>query len=461
MRILVADDEAPIRDWFKYVVAGYDKSDWVVQTASSGDDAYNKIINYSPDIVFVDIKMPGMDGITMIERLKDRGQSCVFIILTNHAEFSYAQRAVSIGVYDYILKSDITADSIYSKLCDIQDALAGAQPNNHLHRFNFVELCKQPQLLCEKVHEQLTINPDNSCCVVLSTDKQQESYLSILLEATLDVIVGDYDDYVLMICFQPSRWESIFRAQDVDSNNSISVGVSGFFDGTSKLLEQINSSITALSYRFVDGSDAVYYYDELSCYSKMDSGEVYKNLSKLLNEISFSSLSSARKSTFEFLSQFEKIHPSQISLLKKICLKIYGTLEDRYVQEAIDIDDIAELIKQPVTFDGYHKSINEIFDRLENGQAQNSSSSIDTAIRYIQQNYDQPISLKTLSGLVFLSPEYFCRLFKNKVGVSFSTYLTTYRLDKAKHLLISTDLKISEIAGQVNIVIVCQYYYMI
>ncbi len=276
--------------------------------------------------------------------------------------------------------------------------------------------------------------------------------LSIINEA-IDVVVGDFGDYVLLVCSQSPKWEMIFRSEDITRHTGMCVGVSMFFEDIGEIIQQINNAITALSYKFISGTDAVYYYDELKKNKKIDSAEEYKELSNLLNSISFSPPVSAKKSTLEFLLRFVAVHPSNIALAKKICSKIYGTLEDRYIHE-IETDDngIEHIIKQPQSISEYRDTVSELFDRLsiQNSEKETDLNSIDTAVRYIKQNYERPISLKTLSGLVFLSPEYFCRLFKNKTGVSFSAYLTTYRLDKAKQLLTSTDLKISEIATRVG-----------
>ena len=71
MKILIADDEAPIRDWFAYVltqkVPGLKAQ---VETAAGGLEALEKMEKDPPDVVFADIKMPGLDGIEVLRRLR-------------------------------------------------------------------------------------------------------------------------------------------------------------------------------------------------------------------------------------------------------------------------------------------------------------------------------------------------------------------------------------------------------
>ena len=129
MKILIADDEAPIRDWFAYVltqkVPGLKAQ---VETAAGGLEALEKMAEGPPDVVFADIKMPGLDGIGLIERAKEQFPRTVFVILTNHAEFTFAKRAVGLGVYDYLLKSEITARKVAQTLADIQKSFFTAVP---------------------------------------------------------------------------------------------------------------------------------------------------------------------------------------------------------------------------------------------------------------------------------------------------------------------------------------------
>ena len=72
---------------------------------------------------------------------------------------------------------------------------------------------------------------------------------------------------------------------------------------------------------------------------------------------------------------------------------------------------------------------------------------IQTAIKYIHLNYQKPIQLKDVADLVYLSPSYFSRLFKEETGLNFVEYLTNYRQEKAKHLLKITTMPIETIAN--------------
>lgn len=78
------------------------------------------------------------------------------------------------------------------------------------------------------------------------------------------------------------------------------------------------------------------------------------------------------------------------------------------------------------------------------------SQSVRDAIRYIHNNYNRDISLNEVAQYIYRSPEYLSRLFKSETGEKFSSYLMSYRLNKARDMLINTDMKIYEIAYAVG-----------
>ncbi len=101
MSIMVVDDEAIVREslfhWFK-------KYGHVVETASSGFEALEKLEKYPFQLLFVDIKMPGMDGIELLEKVKTEYPDTLVIIITAYGSIESAVKAMRIGATDYLLK---------------------------------------------------------------------------------------------------------------------------------------------------------------------------------------------------------------------------------------------------------------------------------------------------------------------------------------------------------------------
>ena len=101
MSIMVVDDEKIVREslFFWFEKAGY-----TVDTASSGFEALEKLETYPFDIMFVDIKMPGMDGIQLLEKIKTEYPDTDVIIITAYGSIESAIKAMKTGASDYLLK---------------------------------------------------------------------------------------------------------------------------------------------------------------------------------------------------------------------------------------------------------------------------------------------------------------------------------------------------------------------
>ena len=104
LKLLIADDERIIRetifhliDWKKYDIE-------VIGLCQNGLEAYDMILDESPDIVLTDIRMPGMGGLELIQKLSQTDLYIQFIILSGYGEFEYAKEAMKYGVKHYLLK---------------------------------------------------------------------------------------------------------------------------------------------------------------------------------------------------------------------------------------------------------------------------------------------------------------------------------------------------------------------
>jgi len=115
-KVVLIDDEHIIVDGLKKVVKWADYGCEVVGTAEDAAMGAELIRRVNPDIVFTDIRMPGVSGLAMLAGLRSEFPDMLVTVLTGYSDFSYAQEAIRLGVTRYILKP--------SKMDEINEAIA-------------------------------------------------------------------------------------------------------------------------------------------------------------------------------------------------------------------------------------------------------------------------------------------------------------------------------------------------
>lgn len=168
-KVLIADDEPIIREGLRYSVNWMNFHMEVVDEAEDGEEAIEKAILHSIDILLVDINMPIANGLKVIKSVKAQLPDCRVIIITGYDEFKYAQEAVRLHVTDYLLKpveleqlNDILANmhrdlENVKKQTDLLRTTA-KQINKNLYTLK-IEFCREwisDKLSREEIVEQLS-----------------------------------------------------------------------------------------------------------------------------------------------------------------------------------------------------------------------------------------------------------------------------------------------------------------
>lgn len=169
-RLLIADDEPKIRrrlsqmiDWSAFGVE-------VVAFADNGRQALEKALEAHVDLCMVDVRMPGMNGLEMIQQLKQVKPGIICIIVSGHDEFEYAQRAVSLNVFDYLLKpikSDVLERTVARAVQELEARRRfeelRAQSMELLHRRlwvlreDFLREILSGMLSAEEIHQRMDL----------------------------------------------------------------------------------------------------------------------------------------------------------------------------------------------------------------------------------------------------------------------------------------------------------------
>ncbi|MCR4636481.1 MAG: response regulator [Butyrivibrio sp.] len=143
-KVVIVDDEPLIVEGLRKIV------DWdmyncvVVGTASSGKEGIELVRSHNPDILFTDIRMPGMDGLSMIAALRSEYRDMHVVILTGYRDFEYAREALNLGVFRFLLKPsrmkelNEAMDSMTARLNESMDNEEDDSINDNTSANNFV-----------------------------------------------------------------------------------------------------------------------------------------------------------------------------------------------------------------------------------------------------------------------------------------------------------------------------------
>ncbi len=143
-KVLIVDDEPVIAEGLKKIV-DWEKYNCVVAgTASSGKEGLDMVEKCQPDIVFTDIRMPGMDGLTMIAALRSQHRNLQVIILTGYRDFDYAREALNLGVFRYLVKPskmkelDEAMESLSERLSNVAKEPQESPEDDNTSANNFI-----------------------------------------------------------------------------------------------------------------------------------------------------------------------------------------------------------------------------------------------------------------------------------------------------------------------------------
>jgi len=122
MTILIADDDKNIRFTLKSMLFDILGEATSIEEARNGSEFVDKCMENPPDVAFVDIQMPELDGISAVARAKKYAAATRFVILTGYSNFEYARKCVPLGVLDYVLKP-VDSDTLRTILKKAQEEI--------------------------------------------------------------------------------------------------------------------------------------------------------------------------------------------------------------------------------------------------------------------------------------------------------------------------------------------------
>lgn len=451
IKLLIADDEKTIRETISSLIDWESMGIEVVGLCQNGLEAYNMIVDVGPDIVLTDLKMPGMDGLELIEKIYESDRNTQFIILSGYGEFEYAKKAMSFGVREYLLKPCNEAQIVKAiKSCLEVRAHGLLLPKNPSGILDNIVSNILLNVINDSVSEQrsiedikssyssyldFTYTPYRIVYIYYLTDEDRDSFLSdlrdycsrnfpslsvngIYVKNTLLLIYKDYDIGLDALLDNIHNWHKDTLEVQLETKDVL-------YPDLASLLEPLTTRIRRY--------DDIYFINDFRAMYICNYQTHITNTESIIEDVksgSFDSLENAlaKISNTEFLRQLCS------TLLLKLSLSS-ADITSSYLTDALkglsDLEDIGEI--KEYTSGKLRDIVAEI------NRNRNESQMTRQIKNYVNDNLSNPqITLKYISeNVLFMNVDYVSKKFVKETGVRFSAYLSDLRINRAKDMLLS------------------------
>jgi two-component system response regulator YesN len=489
-KLLIVDDEINIRLGLQTMIERKFPDTYSMMLAANGKAALDIMTTTSIDIIITDIRMPVMDGIVLINRLQEAEHKPGLIILSGHDDFQYAQEAIRCEVKVYLLKP-IVREELYRALIRLEQDLWRKEDIAHKlfvskqqmldyqsSQLNYIFLHRDMER--EEIEEKLqsiqleVFDPGYFIVVVKVTEAghpvkkdvasfHNEAILGEIGEEAYNRAIRFFDvNGNLVILTDHQDYGRLLFAQNAEGRHYVfSVGLSERTTGIIHLKEAYRQAAQALKYTFLKSYPG---YIEFAGIKDKDSvfSVPTASIRRMANMLGTDRDTEMKDILIEILD-FKMVNRYDISYIEKISEALNELVFDhvftQYGEESIDIlkhyKRVGNIYNFSHFYDYFH-SVESLLQRLNAYIATMKSVYIDhkemkRAIRYMQENYQTDLDMAVVSNHVSFNYSYFSHAFKEFTGVSFVYYLKKLRIDKAKELLETTELKVYEIGEQIGL----------
>lgn len=504
-KLLIADDEQIVIEGIR------DSIDWgrygieIVGTAKNGSEALKLAKDLKPDIIISDIKMPGLNGLELIEELRDFLPNVKVILISAYEEFDYAKQAIRLGVNSYLSKPVKKAEVI-NEVSKIKSQLEQKQYEEEItkelqQRFNENLPILREHFLNTLIRGvgvndletkfqtyHVDLSPCNIGVMVCKMDhfhkinfEVDEARVQLLMLRIIDIFNETTLPKSKSITFQSYNQEivTIFNAFEKDGlsvqewikfaekikhrvlaeiGSEVSIGIGRIYPEIKDIGLSYKEAVKALNYRLVYGDNSVLYIENVEDV-ETDAYNPLININELLENIQNILYTGKLEEVFDLVDSFrqrlqnaeripyyyiQQLYIQLLSIILRTATEIgIGT---HLIAENNDLYGTLLKIESFSELDGWIKGIlGNVCEQINIKNKLKTKHSIQKAINYIREHCQEEISLTSVADYVRLNPNYFSRFFKEETGCSFVDYLKKLRIEKAKELLRTSNLKIYEI----------------
>lgn len=497
-KAVIIDDDPIVRKGMTMMIDWNSLGFTICATARDGEEGLEIINQCQPDLVITDIQMPGLNGLEMVDDLKDSFPDLEVIIITGFRNFDYARQALKLGVREILLKPTRLEELVNAvnlvigelkekELLKIQRKIQEKEDQQHkslMQQRLLADLALGLRRCEDSCREELRKQgiPESSFLLFVTecfSDNQDNMISS--RKAVVQIFKDFSHEGLFFLPFRQDKTHTVFLAlfrneelaareelRDILGQGiaiikanlgiSLTAAISSAGRIWNDLREKYQEAMTLMEMTFLYGRGKILEKPSFAgkSISEKIQGKQEKRLLKLIKEGDREELKSFLTSEcFSFYHEggereIKRFYSNLIHRIHEIRQSYQLPHDDEWkpvtwidrIMHAETADEVQSLL--------VHYSLasaEEIFCVLNQGKV----DYVDKAKEFLKQNFHQDITLQQVSEYVCVSSYYLSRLFTQNEGISFSNYLNQLRIDEAKKLFFNTELKSFEIGERVGI----------
>lgn len=477
-KVLIVDDETLVRVTLRSLVAWEKYGMQVAADCNNGYQALEYLDEHKVDFLITDVKMPGISGLELLKRLKENEQAPVTVVLSGYNEFDLVREAFRLGACDYLVKAEMNAESMAQLLTDINKKFWDNESKENEAGASEVQET-------QSVSTRLPESGEYGVVILEIDDFQRQAVrfqddIQTSLEEPMRELVNQIPKvkrygkwiavhpghYIFLYfvsgreCYQDEIKRVLKQMQSIWKNYmnlSVSVGVCDVRDA-SELETGMEEGENLLFLAPLLGKMAlISEWENQNILRRIkESKEKYERFLTCLYEINEPESEEEKLLFFQALNKMSlpEAKEETLSLISLLAFK-FREYDDDFFQVFPENINYYEKIGRLTTMTELERWMNNyitwILEYLKQQLNGVQTDIILRAKRFISDNFSNPeLSLKSVADYVGLNEKYFTSKFTQKTGSTFRDYLTKLRVEKAKNLLKTTDLKIYEICESIG-----------
>ena len=482
MNILIVDDEKLTRDglissvdWDKL---GADR----VETAANGADALGILDEYVPDIVITDVRMPRMNGIEMARAIQKRYPDISFIMMSGYSDREYLKEAIKLKAVSFIEKP-ISIPEVEESVRAAADKLAEKRLAERGHFVREVEESRRISNFLMRRQTQpedldTSFFPDmekdgNFCCIITEFGKSAPpvsyEYLTETGKKAEDKLAAFGLHFISLlkdekhICFflysrNISQRDAVFAVNTIreffGSSGCLTIALGDIVRNIRNSYESYNSAVALLQQAFYCEENS----DILEFEVRIESPPIITDRTTEFQEaLSIRDKDECYRLLDEIKDQFKIPCDMLPSQAKDTYYKLFTSLKNAAVKSRVAMflteekNSVYDMVDNATSCPALHKMLLERTEEFfELSDCHKEDNSIVFAIEeFVHMNYqNESLSVKSISEYVNRSTSYVCTLFRSETGMTLNRFITKYRLDVARDMLMDPRYKVTEIANR-------------